>query len=207
MTARARGVVVFWLAITAPAALAADGYGPATFDVEARRVELAQPAFALVRDACLAADIDDALPVPGPVAGLQATSEYGSDQSAEDFAWSVMVLSGRSLAGDDGATRALIAGLAGWAEAGALEDTPTDYDPFYAMKRMLLPTMVGFRIVAAEMDAGQRATVEAWIDGLVRRLDTEFGGDVDLNNHRYLADLVLMTWGSIVRDRDLLAKG
>ncbi|MGF1626252.1 MAG: alginate lyase family protein, partial [Alphaproteobacteria bacterium] len=39
------------------------------------------------------------------------------------------------------------------------------------------------------------------------RLDTEFGGDVDLNNHRYLADLVLMTWGSIVRDRDLLAKG
>lgn len=182
-------------------------YGPATFDIDARRAVLQRPEYSAAREACLAGAVEDLPAIPDPLPALGATEAYGSDQSAEDYSWPVMVLAGRSLAGADDATLTLIDALASWAEGGALEQTATDYDPFYAMKRMLLPTMVAFRIVADDMTAQQRDTVRTWIDGLVRRVDTTFDGDVDYNNHRYLADLVLMTWGSITRDDVLLAKG
>jgi poly(beta-D-mannuronate) lyase len=183
---------------------AAEGYGPATFDVEARRAELQQPEFAPARAACLA-EIEGEPAFPEPVAALAAFDSVGADPAGAEFAGAVMVLAGRSLAGDGDATAALAAGLARWADAGALRQTPADDEPFRAMTRVLLPTAVAFRIVAGEMEPGRRALVEGWLDGLVRRLDT--GVDVAADGHRYLADLVLMTWGSVIQDRDLFARG
>jgi poly(beta-D-mannuronate) lyase len=67
--------------------------------------------------------------------------------------------------------------------------------------------MVSYRIVADQMSPEDSALVRDWIDGLVRRVDAEFGGAVDHSNHRYLADLTLMAWGSITRDQTLIDKG
>ena len=193
-------------ALPATGALAAD-LGPALFDVDQRRAELQLPEFAAARDACLAVSADAVLPLPEPVAALHPTAEYGTDHASQDFAWTMMVLGGRSLAGDGAATTLLIEALTRWTAADALEASPTHYDPFFAIKRTMLPTMVSYRIVADRMTPDDSALVRDWIDGLVRRLDATFDGDVDHNNHRYLADLALTTWGSIIRDQSLYAKG
>lgn len=193
-------------ALPATGALAAD-LGPALFDVDQRRAELQLPEFAAVRDACLAVSADDVLPLPEPVDGLYPTDAYGTDHASQDFAWAMMVLGGRSLAGDGAATALAIEALTRWAAADALEASPTHYDPFFAIKRTMLPTMVSYRIVADRMSPEDSALVRNWIDGLVRRLDATFDGDVDHNNHRYLADLALTTWGSIIGDQALYAKG
>ncbi|MEZ5667941.1 MAG: alginate lyase family protein [Alphaproteobacteria bacterium] len=192
--------------LAAGPAVAAD-LGPGLFDVDQRRAELQRPDYEAVRAACLAVAVEDALPLPEPVAALSPTDDYGTDHASQDFAWSVMVLGGRSLAGDADATALLVEALTGWATAGALEQTPTHYDPFFALKRTLLPTIVSYRIAADSLTPAQDALVRGWLDGLVRRIDATFDGDVDRNNHRYLADLVLMTWGSVVGDDALYAKG
>ena len=49
--------------------------------------------------------------------------------------------------------------------------------------------------------------MERWLDCLVRRVDRRFDGDVDHNNHRYLADSVLMAWDAAIGDSTLYAKG
>ena len=208
MTAALRRIAVAAVAagLAAPHAFAEE-LGPGFFDVEQRRAELQQPDYAEARDACLAVATEDALPLPAPLAGLYPTDDYGTDNSSEDYAWAMMVLGGRSLAGDAEATGILVEGLIAWAEADALEDTPTHYDPFFALKRTMLPTMVAYRIVADQMTAEDSALVRDWIDGLVRRVDVEFDAEVDRNNHRYLTDLALMAWGSIARDQALLDKG
>jgi poly(beta-D-mannuronate) lyase len=201
-------VAGFAAALAAPPALSDSGeLGPGLFDVEQRRAELQQPDYAEARDACLAMAVEDVVPLPEPVDGLYPTDGYGTDHGTEDYAWAMMVLSGRSLAGDVTATGLVIDGLISWAEADALENTPTHYDPFFALKRTMLPTMVAYRIVADEMTMEDSALVQAWIDGLVRRLDVEFGGAVDRSNHRYAADLALMAWGSITRDQGLIDNG
>ena len=54
----------------------------------------------------------------------------------------------------------------------ALEASPTHYDPFFAIKRTMLPTMVSYRIVADRMTPEDSALVRDWIDGLYP------GGDI-----------------------------
>src|SRR3990170_2532863 len=70
------------------------------FDVELRRAALTQPALTNVRAACLAVPRDPAWISLKPIDGLKATEGYGTDGAANDYAWAVMVMTGRALAGD-----------------------------------------------------------------------------------------------------------
>ncbi|MFC1455758.1 alginate lyase family protein [Microvirga arabica] len=97
--------------------------------------------------------------------------------------------------------------LLAWAKAKAFADTEVEHDAYYALKRVLLPTVVAFSVLQRGLDEGQSRMLSEWIDPLVRKIDRTFDGVVDRNNHRYLADSVLMTWGAVVRDEALYAKG
>lgn len=180
--------------------------GVGMFDVEKRRSELKTPAYAAAREACMAKKIKLDKP-PKPIDGLKETEGYGSDNRAEGFSWVIMVLSGRSLAGDAASTKQLGDLLLQWAENDALEDTQKIHDAYYALKRLLMPTITAYLIVKPSYSEDDAETVQEWIDGLVRKVDQKFDGDVDHNNHRYLADNVLMYWGAIIDDNALYQKG
>jgi poly(beta-D-mannuronate) lyase len=193
-----------FVTLALPAA-AAEGVG--LFDVAARAKTLATPEFAKARAACLAVARDPNWTSMTPIAGLKATEGYGTDQSAEDFAWSVMVLGGRALAGDAQSRSDAASLLLRFAKAGAFAKTEVEYDAYFALKRTLLPTIVTYAIVRESLDAASRQAIEAWLDPLVRAIDRRFDGDVDVNNHRYLADAVLSVWGGLTGDAALYAKG
>lgn len=197
------GRIALAFAISAATATTADA--ASILDVDARRAWLASPAGAETRAACLAPELDDDLDL-APVAGLGTTPGYGSDQGSADFAWATMVLAGKSLAGDAEAETRLIALLRHWAEADALVATEDVHDAHFALKRTLLPTIVAYSIVRDRMAAERRAEIDAWLDTLVAKIDRTFDGDVDLNNHRYLADSVLAAWGAVTNRQELLAK-
>ncbi len=177
------------------------------FDVKARREQLQTPAYASIRTACMATDVELDKEIPKPVAGLKETEGYGTDRALSDFAWFMMVHGGRALAGDATSSAAIKTSLNQWADANALTDTQEVHDAYYALKRGLLPIIVSYTIVKDEMPAAERKKIEAWIDPLVRKVDHKFNGDVDLNNHRYLADSVLALWGNVIGDNSLYAKG
>jgi poly(beta-D-mannuronate) lyase len=181
--------------------------GNGLFDVELRRTALAQPAFTSVRAACLAIPRDPAWSSLKPVDSLKATEGYGTDGAANDYAWAVMVLTGRALAGDAASESTLRDLLLAWARAKAFANTEVEHDAYYALKRVLLPTVVAYSVLQRGLDEGQKRVLSDWVDPLVRKTDRTFEGAVDRNNHRYLADSLLMTWGSIVRDEALYAKG
>jgi poly(beta-D-mannuronate) lyase len=177
------------------------------FDVEARRAALAQPALTNVRAACLAIPRDPAWSGLKPIESIKATEGYGTDGAANDYAWAVMVLTGRALAGDAASEASLRDLLLNWAKARAFDKTEVESDAYYALKRVLLPTAVAYSILQRNLDEGQKGIVAGWIDPLVRKIDRVFDGDVDRNNHRYLADSVLMSWGAIIGDDALYTKG
>ncbi len=181
--------------------------GHGLFDVEFRRTALAQPAFTSARAACLAIPRDPAWSSLKPIDGLKATEGYGTDGAANDYAWAVMVLTGRALAGDAASESALRDLLLAWGKAKAFENTEVEHDAYYALKRVLLPTAVAYSVLQRGLDEGQKRLLFDWIDPLVRKIDRAFDGAVDRNNHRYLADSVLMTWGAIIKDEALYAKG
>jgi poly(beta-D-mannuronate) lyase len=185
----------------------AQAKGQGLFDVELRRTLLGQPAFTSVRAACLAIPRDPSWSSLKPVDSLKATEGYGTDGTANDYAWAVMVLTGRALAGDAASEAALRDLLLSWAKAKAFENTQVEHDAYYALKRVLLPTAVAYSVLQRGLDEGQRQTLFGWIDPLVRKIDHVFEGAVDRNNHRYLADSVLMTWGAIIGDETLYVKG
>jgi poly(beta-D-mannuronate) lyase len=177
------------------------------FDVEARRATLAQPALTNVRAACLAIARDPAWSGLKPIEGLKTTEGYGTDGAGNDYAWAVMVLTGRSLAGDTSSEASLRDLLLNWARSKAFEKTEVESDAYYALKRVLLPTVVAYSVVQRSLDEGQRQLVAGWIDPLVCKVDRLFEGVVDHNNHRHLADSVLMAWGATIGDDALYAKG
>lgn len=180
----------------------------ALLDVAQRRVQLQQAEYSKARTACMAVEIDaQQLESLTPISALHPTSGYGTDNSAEDFSWAVMVLSGRALAGDTVSEKRLQDVLLRYAKAKAFMQTKAHHDPYYALKRAMLPVIVGYTIVAPTMQESDRAAVYHWIDAVVRPLDTRFGGDVDHNNHRDLADATLMAWGSVVDDSALIQQG
>lgn len=185
----------------------AQSKGHGLFDVEARRAALGQPAFTSARAACLAIPRDSAWSSLKPVDRLKGTEGYGTDGAANDYAWAIMVLTGRALAGDAASEASLRDLLLAWAKAKAFADTEVEHDAYYALKRVLLPTVVAFSVLQRGLDEGQSRIVADWIDPLVRKADRAFDGAVDRNNHRYLADSLLMTWGAVVRDEALYAKG
>lgn len=189
-----------------PVIAAGDSYA-GLFDVGSRRMQLQTPEFASVREACLAVDADTTwLNIP-VIKGLDATEGYGTDRSANEFSWAVMVLGGRSLAGDAAATEMLRELLLVWSDADAFGKTQKEHDAYYSLKRILLPLSVNFSIIRADLTPEEEQQLINWIDPLVRQVDHLFNGDVDLNNHRDLADSVLTVWGAMVGDQVLLAKG
>ncbi len=181
----------------------ADG---ALFDVKARKAELQTSAFAVAKSYCMADGVAFKAKLK-PITGLKPTEGYGSDNRAEDFSWAVMVLGGRALAGDADSTTQLTDMLMKWAKADAFEKTTESHDSYYALKRVLLPVIVSYSIIYDDLSPAERKTLETWIDPLVRRVDKKFNGDVDVNNHRYLADSVLMAWGQMMGDDALYQKG
>ncbi|WP_243373953.1 alginate lyase family protein [Microvirga solisilvae] len=176
------------------------------FDVEQRRAVLAQPASANIRAACLAIPRDPAWNALKPIPGLKATQGYGTDGAANDYAWAVMVLTGRSLAGDLSSEGALRDLLIAWAKANAFSQTEVESDAYYALKRILLPSVVGYSVIQRGLDDEQRRVIAGWLDPLVRKVDYLFDGSVDHNNHRYLTDSVLMAWGAVSEDQTLYEK-
>lgn len=177
------------------------------FDVDARRAELNKPEFFKAKAACLAIDLDRLGELPKPIEGLKATKGYGSDNNAEPYSWYVMVTGGRALAGDKASEAALKEALLSWAKAGAFSKSDEEHDTFYALKRVMLPVIVNYAIVYDSFSAEEREIITSWIDPIVRKLDKKFNGDVDHNNHRYLADSVLMAYGALIDEDDLYQKG
>jgi|GEM_PF-529808 len=175
-------------------------------DASARRAALRRAGDAAGAAFCDAADVEID-PDMEVLDGLRGTSGYGSDQRAESFSWTVMVLAGRHLAGHAASGDALAKLMVRWAEARALEATEVSHDAYYALKRLLLPTIVAFTLLDGRMAADDAAKVGRWLDGLVRRIDHRFDGEVDRNNHRYLADSVQMVWGSWIGDAELFNRG
>ncbi len=193
--------------VAATPAAAVSPPGIVYFDPASRTAELARPDRAVAREACLAIPRDPAWADLPPLAALEPTEGYGSDNRSAPFAWAVMVLGGRALGGDEAARADLVRLLTRWAEADALAATPTGHDPAYALKRTLLPTIVAYAIVRPGLPDGERRRIDDWLGGLVPRVDARFDGDVDHNNHRYLADSVLMAWGALVGDDALYRQG
>jgi poly(beta-D-mannuronate) lyase len=198
------GAVVAVLLTTAP--VAAAGW-QGLFDVETRSDLLATAPYHSIRQLCLSLEADPAWAKLEPIRKLSATEGYGSDQSAEDFSWAVMVLSGRALAGDAKARVTLENLLTAWAEAGGFTETEEVHDAYYALKRQLLPLSIAFAILEPKLDPDQASRIRPWIDGLVRKIDHHFDGDVDRNNHRILADSVMAVWGATIGDHAMMEKG
>ena len=203
-----KAFAVFLLALSVPAVASTEARAArgGLFDVARRSADLQRPAFAAAREACLAVAPAPDWPTMAPVARLEATAAYGSDRSAEDFSWAVMVLSGRALAGEAASRDALRRLLLAWADADAFGATARHYDPYYALKRVLQPLTVAYTILDPALEADERARLRTWIDALVRRVDVTFGKEVDENNHRILADAVLAVWGSAIGDEALMEK-
>jgi poly(beta-D-mannuronate) lyase len=201
----AAGLVALLAAVSPVRALSPDGI--VFFDPAVRAAELARPDRVVARDACLAIPRDPAWVDLAPLPALEPTDGYGSDGRTAPFSWAVMVLGGRALAGDRDAAADLTRLLTRWAEADALAATPVSHDPYYALKRTLLPTIAAYAIVRPGLSVGERSRIDDWLGDLVPRVDRTFDGDVDRNNHRYLADSVLMAWGALVGDQALYDKG
>lgn len=198
------------IALLAACAIAISGPVDAAtglFDVGARKTALQSADYDGVRQSCLAIPIDAAWLNLEPVPALATTEGYGSDQRAEAFGWAVMVLGGRSLAGDAPSTAALKTLLLRWADASALRATQPAHDAYFALKRALLPVVVNYAIIRDGLAAPERRKIDGWLDPLVRAVDARFDGDVDNNNHRILADAVQSVWGSVIGDAKLYAKG
>ena len=185
----------------------AQAKGQGAFDVEARRSALAQPALANARAACLAIPRDPSWSGLKPIEGLKTADASGTDGASNVYAWAVMVLTGRTLAGDTASEVSLRELLLSWAKAKAFDKTEVESDAYYALKRVLLPTTIAYSVLQRNLDEGQRRSISDWIDPLVRKIDWTFGGVIDHNNHRHLADSVLMAWGAIIGDDILLCEG
>lgn len=199
-------ILISLVTLGAASPVSANGW-PGLFDVDSRTTLLSTEPYREIRQLCLAVPIDPAWAELVPIRRLSATEGYGSDQSAEDFSWAVMVLSGRVLAGDKSARSMLEQLLSAWAMAGAFTQTEEVHDAYYALKRQLLPLTVAYSILMPDLEPGRARLVKDWISTLVGRVDHLFDGDVDRNNHRILADSVLAVWGSVLGDRDMMEKG
>lgn len=175
--------------------------GNVLFDVKARKAELQMPSYQKAREYCMAENVKWDGKLPDPISGLKSTDGYGSDNRAASFSWYVMVLAGRALAGDIKAERELKDGLLTWAHAGALLQSDDAHDTYYALKRYMLPIVIALSIIDDHLSADDREEITGWVGAIVPKLDKKFDGDVDHNNHRYLADSVLMAWGAYTGDQ------
>jgi poly(beta-D-mannuronate) lyase len=180
--------------------------GQGLFDVEARHIALAQPAFASVRAACLAIPRDPSWVNLRPIDRFAAEGS-GTDGGANNYAWAVMVLTGRALAGDPASETSLRDLLLAWAKARAFENTEDEGDAYHALKRVLLPTIAAYSVLHRSLDESQRQIVSRWVVSLVRKIDRTLSAGADRNNQRALADSILMSWGATTGDEALYDRG
>jgi poly(beta-D-mannuronate) lyase len=173
------------------------------FNVEQRVRQLSQPEYAEARRYCRADNVKWEEKLPKPIPGLRSTEGYGSDNRAAKLSWYAMIQASRAMAGDRKARKNLIEGLLTWAHAEALTKGDHAHDTYYALKRYMLPVIISLSVVDKDMTDEQRNVIIKWIDRIVPPLDKKFDGDVDHNNHRYLADSVLMAWGAYKNDAQL----
>jgi poly(beta-D-mannuronate) lyase len=195
------------LSLLAMAPSYAQTKGQGLFDVDARRTALAQPALTIVRAACLAIPRDPSWTNLKPIDGLKAADGSGMDGGVNNYAWAVMALAGRALAGDPASETSLRDLLLAWAKAKAFENTEVVSDAYYVLKRMLLPTITAYSVLHRSLDESQGRIISGWIDSLVRKIDRTFDTDADRNNQRSLDDSILMTWGAVMSDETLYDKG
>ncbi|QRM30603.1 alginate lyase family protein [Microvirga sp. VF16] len=181
--------------------------GQGLFNVDARRAALAQPALASIRAACLATPRDPAWTNLKPVDGLKAADVSGTDGGANNYAWAVMVLAGRTLAGDPVSEMSLRDILLSWARARAFENTEVDGDSYYGLERALLPTIAAYSVLNRGLDESQWRIVSAWIDSLVRKIDQAFDTDAGQDHQHPLTDSIRMAWGAVAGDDTLYDKG
>ncbi len=177
------------------------------FDVAARKADLQKPEYAKAREYCMAASIPVPKEIPAPLKTLYAQEGYGNDNRMEPFTLYTMILGGRALAGDEPSATALRDLLLAWAKAESLYRTAAADKTYYPLQRYMIPVAVNFSIVADGYSSSDRETVEAWLDKVMRPLGKRFGGDVDHNNHRYLADSAVMVWGAYSGDKALYQQG
>lgn len=180
---------------------------PILFDAEERRAQLQLDSYKDAKNYCLADNVKWNGTLPSPISGLRTTDGYGSDNRPAEFTWYAMVLTGRSLAGDIKATEDLKTALLSWARAGAFLNSDDAHDTYYALKRYMLPVVISLSAIDDKLESDERKEIVQWIDQIVPRLDKKFDGDVDFNNHRYLADSVLMAWGAYKKDARLINIG
>lgn len=198
-------ILVFFFGLFHHNANAAD---VSLFDVNERKKQLQTKEYSEIKKYCMALETkqpDDKM--PEPIMGLKATKGYGTDKSLNDFTWAIMIHGGRSLSGEETSTSLLKETYLKWANANALNETEQTHDAYYALKRALLPIIVSYTIIHDDLNKDEQKIIENWITPLVQKIDFKFDGDVDHNNHRYLADSVLTLWGDIIDDKELYKKG
>lgn len=152
-----------------------------------------------------------------PVATIAIDDAGGADNDAgQRFALAVMVTGAAAFGlDDDGARETLVAALDGWADAGALTSLERDAaNAYYALDRILLPTLVAWSLVRAEPAVGsrRRERIDRWLRRLVRtrgdlRPAREAGDLAARNNHAYLAGSVGAAWGALTGDDEYFRSG
>lgn len=176
------------------------------FDVEARKQQLQQPEYAEIRAHCLAESLTIG-ELATPVARIKTTPHYGTENVSEPFNRQLMILGGRVLAGDAQAPDLLHKLLLNWEQADALTATDEAPDSYFELKRILLPIIINYSLIADGLPEENRTKIESWISGLVQKIDHRFGGEVDHNNHRQLTDSVRIAWGAFSKDDTLYERG
>lgn len=179
--------------------------GTVLFDVAARKQALRQGELKESSEMCFAPQPNGK--VGEPIKGFKTTSGYGADRRSHKFAWEIMTQAGRSLAGDEASTKALKELLLSWKDAKAFGKTQESHNAYFSLKRILYPLIISFSIVQSEFSEDEQRDIIAWLDPIVRQTDKKFGGKVDDNNHRFMADAALMAWGVVVDDAKLYHKG
>jgi poly(beta-D-mannuronate) lyase len=159
------------------------------------------------RQSCLAVARDPEWINLAPVKALSETEGYGTDRSAEPFAWALMVLAGRSVGGDIDASTDLRTLLVTWAKSDAFSEVEQASDAHYALKRTLLPLIAAFSVERPNLGSQDQLLVSTWIGRLVQTVNHRFGTEVDYNNHRTLLDSVLASWGAVSNDEGIFEAG
>jgi poly(beta-D-mannuronate) lyase len=148
---------------------------------------------------------------------VEAQDDGGPDERSEPFALAVMAATAAGFGLDDPtARRALVAQLDRWAREGGLTllDEAGRSNAYYAINRVLLPTVVAWSLVRDAPEAGpERAgRIDRWLRRVAHlrgelRPPGNAGEVTRRNNHRYLSASASMAWGALAGDDAYFREG
>ncbi|MFO1067681.1 MAG: alginate lyase family protein [Geminicoccaceae bacterium] len=146
-------------------------------------------------------------PAPAAVLDIAPEDDNGSDRRVEPMTWYVMTGIAAHLAGGD-AGPAVLAALAAWARAGALERLEPAgpkgslVRARYTLKRSLLPLLAAYAVLRRDLPVppAEAEIIEAWLGRLVLLAEPADGPVSARNNHRYMRDVVMLAWASLQGD-------